>query len=34
MVRPASMGGAPDAIIIAMNAVDSAATCAVCEANR
>ena len=29
MVSPASMGGAPVAIIIAMNAVESAATCAV-----
>ena len=34
IVSPASMGGAPEAIIIAMNAVLSAATCAVCDANR
>ena len=29
MVRPTRIGGAPAAIIIAMNAVDKAATCAV-----
>ena len=34
MVSPAVHGGAPDAIIIAMNAVESAATCAVWDAKR